>query len=75
MGMLRMVGIGAGLIGAGYLAARMGDLPARKGSKKRAMAPVRDAGVENMTNPPGKWDKVDQQADESFPASDPPGNY
>ncbi|MDR6952384.1 hypothetical protein J2X65_001739 [Ancylobacter sp. 3268] len=32
----------------------------------------RDAGPENMTNPPRAWDKVDQAADESFPASDPP---
>jgi len=36
---------------------------------------VRDAGPEAMTNPPKRWDMVDQQADESFPASDPPGNY
>lgn len=32
----------------------------------------RDAGPDNMTNPPRTWDKVDQAADESFPASDPP---
>ncbi|HSI41047.1 MAG TPA: hypothetical protein VLA00_10930 [Xanthobacteraceae bacterium] len=32
----------------------------------------RDAGPENMENPPEAWDKVDQAADESFPASDPP---
>jgi hypothetical protein len=37
--------------------------------------PVRDAGPENIEAPPRRWDNVDQQADESFPASDPPGNY
>ena len=37
--------------------------------------PVRDAGPEHMETPPRRWDMVDQQADESFPASDPPGNY
>jgi hypothetical protein len=36
---------------------------------------VRDAGPDAMANPPRRWDPVDQQADESFPASDPPGNY
>jgi len=37
--------------------------------------PIRDAGPDAMKTPPKKWDDVDQQADESFPASDPPGNY
>lgn len=37
--------------------------------------PVRAAGPENMQTPPKRWDMVDQQSDESFPASDPPGNY
>jgi hypothetical protein len=34
--------------------------------------PVRDAGPENMENPPADWDEVDEGSDQSFPASDPP---
>ena len=37
--------------------------------------PVRPAGPEAMRDPPKKWDEVDEQSDESFPASDPPANY
>jgi hypothetical protein len=33
---------------------------------------ARSAGPEAMRDPPEDWDKVDQAADESFPASDPP---
>lgn len=37
---------------------------------------VRDAGPESMRDRPRRgWDRVDEQVDESFPASDPPGNY
>lgn len=37
---------------------------------------VRDAGPEAMRDPPGrKWTGVDEASDQSFPASDPPGNY
>jgi hypothetical protein len=46
-----------------------GDAPGENFAK------VRSAGTEGMrSNPPG-WDKNDQAMDESFPASDPPGNY
>ncbi len=37
--------------------------------------PVRPAGPENMENPPKRWDMVDEESDQSFPASDPPANY
>jgi hypothetical protein len=40
-----------------------------------AMQKVRNAGTEEMALPPRNWDIVDQQVDESFPASDPPGSY
>jgi hypothetical protein len=36
---------------------------------------VREAGRDAMSLPPRKWDIVDEQADASFPASDPPGSY
>lgn len=36
---------------------------------------VRPAGPEAQQFPPKHWDKVDEEMDESFPASDPPGNY
>jgi hypothetical protein len=37
---------------------------------------VRDAGPEAMADPPKReWTKADENSDESFPASDPPGSY
>jgi len=36
---------------------------------------VRNAGPEQMRNPPRTWTLEDEESDESFPASDPPGNY
>ncbi|MDZ4307999.1 hypothetical protein [Allopontixanthobacter sp.] len=36
---------------------------------------VRDAGPTAMRDQPNNWNKTDQESDESFPASDAPGNY
>jgi hypothetical protein len=33
---------------------------------------VRDSGPEAQKDKPKRWDKTDEAADESFPASDPP---
>lgn len=48
------------------------------GSEADAVLPadhVRVAGRKKMDLPPKSWDIIDEQGDESFPASDPPGNY
>ena len=37
--------------------------------------PIRVAGPREMTDPPRRWDIVDEAVDESFPASDPPATY
>lgn len=35
---------------------------------------IRDAGPAAMTTPAKDWDSVDEEADQSFPASDPPSH-
>ncbi len=39
---------------------------------RRDANPVREAGPTTMRDQPRTWDRVDEEADESFPASDPP---
>ncbi len=71
MSRTRMLGTGLALTGAGLL----GAMALRKSANRRrqlANTNVRDAGVDNMQDPPEKWDRVDEASDESFPASDPP---
>jgi len=36
---------------------------------------IRPAGPQDMDIKPRGWSKTDEELDESFPASDPPGNY
>ena len=47
----------------------------RKDPGSGVPTPVRPAGPESMRDPPHRWDEVDEAADESFPASDPPARY
>jgi len=49
--------------------------PKKPGKGAGVPTPVRPAGKDAMRDPPKKWDKVDEESDESFPASDPPSNY
>ncbi|MGY6706222.1 hypothetical protein [Roseinatronobacter sp.] len=62
------------LMAAGYLVQRATTkLPLAGRAAERAK--IRNAGRSEMTAPPKHWDMVDERADESFPASDPPGTY
>ncbi|MBN8996019.1 MAG: hypothetical protein J0H94_12400 [Rhizobiales bacterium] len=49
--------------------------PRKPGKGSGVPTPVRPAGPDAMRDPPKKWDKIDEESDESFPASDPPSNY
>ena len=53
----------------------MSGKPTEKQDAPEDMREIRPAGPENMETPPEEWDEVDEESDESFPASDPPGNY
>jgi Protein of unknown function (DUF2934) len=56
-----------------------GDDPGNDGARQideeKHHTYVRPAGPKKMDNPPSTWSKTDEEVDESFPASDPPGNY
>lgn len=74
-----IAGLAAALFTRRRRGSNSGEVPAaatRRG--KTAPGPVgqsgaaRSAGPAAMRDPPKDWDKVDESADESFPASDPP---
>jgi hypothetical protein len=81
-----ITGIGAAAAAAlGFLAARLwrsrndeelSGRPALAGTGAHGAVgdsgAARSSGPDAMRDPPEDWDKVDQAADESFPASDPP---
>lgn len=80
MALIKLAALGAlGYIGYRYL--QKGAPP--KGAAFAAgqaggdnFAQVREAGPHAMADTPQhKWTKVDEESDQSFPASDPPGNY
>lgn len=80
MGLLQMAALGA----VGYVVYRTlkhqqsSQTPAAFAPGEAAgsnFAQVRSAGVEGMRSDPKGWDKIDEAADESFPASDPPATY
>ena len=50
-------------------------IPEKETDETTGKRPIRPSGPENMEDPPEDWDKVDEESDESFPASDPPANY
>ncbi|MDT1062349.1 hypothetical protein RM190_10790 [Paracoccus sp. CPCC 101403] len=60
-------------IAAGFLL--KSALDARRMQATPRLEKVRDSGPEAMRETPSDWDMVDEQADQSFPASDPPANY
>ncbi|MCB1486434.1 MAG: hypothetical protein KDJ88_03135 [Bauldia sp.] len=51
--------------------------PTRGRPEDEAVPPplIRPAGPESMRDPPKEWDEVDEDSDESFPASDPSAKF
>lgn len=79
--------LGIGVLGALVWFTRRDKTPAPKSdahsaafsdgeTHKENFDQTRSAGPQGMRDTPRRhWDRVDQAADESFPASDPPATY
>lgn len=74
-----VAGIGAALFARRWMNGEEKEQPApAHRRRKSAPGPVgkagaaRSAGPDAMRDPPEQWEREDQAADESFPASDPP---
>jgi hypothetical protein len=79
MKILRLAALGGLAYGAWHYL-RGGNKPSHPAfahgqGAKGNVAKVRDAGPSAMRDKPKGWSKVDEQVDESFPASDPPATY
>ncbi|MGE3304037.1 MAG: hypothetical protein AB7M12_13100 [Hyphomonadaceae bacterium] len=72
--MERPLSFGAVLV-AGAGVAALAALQRRPRRRPPPFPLVRVAGLREMRHPPAGWDDVDEAADASFPASDPPGKY
>lgn len=74
LGGLVALGIYAGQRARGHRgqAAYREGLP---GATDRDYGQIRPAGQASTRDDRGRWDKVDEASDESFPASDPPATY
>ena len=80
MGLIRLAALGAlGFFGYKYIEkqkAESNEAFADGQAGGENFSQVRDAGPEAMADSPKRdWSEVDEESDESFPASDPPANY
>ena len=72
---MRLLVNGLALVGAAALIHRFWPTVAAA-PHAAPVRPVRDAGPDSQSGVSrDDWDIVDEQSDESFPASDPPANY
>lgn len=74
---LKLAALGAlGYAGYKYYEKNRGDSPSPAFAGNQGGATIRDAGPKAMRDKTARdWNKVDQESDASFPASDPPANY
>jgi len=80
MALLKLAALGAlGYVAYKYFEGQNSDSPAAFANNQKTgdnFAKVRDAGPAAMADQPKRdWSKIDEESDQSFPASDPPANY